>query len=155
MRIYVIGPVSGHDDLNAPAFEHARTALFEAGYMPLIPHDFVSADADWLAAMKRSLETLAKADAIALLEGWQTSNGARIEWNIARSLGIEIATVDEWLFRSEDIAEIAARIAERKHCPQCHRILPLSLLAASLKSADGRQVYCRSCMSEYAQDRRA
>jgi hypothetical protein len=104
--------------------------------------------------MKRSLETLAKADGIACLDGWQDSRGACVEWNIAHAIGMEIASVGEWCAESANVAEIAARIAERKHCACCHRILPLALFDASLKNADGKQAWCRQCMSEYAQGRR-
>ena len=154
MRIYVIGPVTGFDDLNLPAFETAREELYEAGYSPLIPHDFVAADADWQMAMRRSLETMMKADGIAYLDGWQQSHGANLEWKIARALGIAIAPVERWCKASEHIDEESERQKEQKLCPNCERILPVNLFDSSAKNADGMQAYCRDCMVDYKQSRR-
>lgn len=149
MRIYVIGPVSGVEELNAPAFEGARARLAEAGYVPLVPHDFVSADADWQRAMRISLETIAKADGIALLDGWRDSRGARIEERIARELGIEAATVGSWCDRRDRIGEMEEDARRRRYCPRCDRILPVGLFASSAGNPSGRQGYCRECMDDY------
>ena len=154
MRIYVIGPVSGFDDLNLPAFEEARRKLREAGYIPLIPHDFISADADWQKAMRISLETLAKSDGIGYLEGWQNSHGARIEWKIARALGIEIAAVDSWCAASSHMSAMYERIRKRKLCPRCKRILPVTLFDRMTGNVQELQGYCRDCMVDYKRERR-
>lgn len=153
MRIYVIGPVTGFDDLNLPAFEKARMALREAGFIPLIPHDFVSEDADWQQAMRRSVETLAKADGIAYIDGWQNSRGARIEWRLAHDLGIEIASVESWCACGNRKISLSRRARQRKYCPRCNHILPVDLFDNSSKNADERQGYCRECMVEYKQNR--
>ena len=155
MRIYIIGPVSGFDDLNLPAFEKACDELCAAGYAPLMPHDFVAADADWQKAMRRSIETLAKADGVACLDGWQQSRGARIEGRLAKALGIEVASVDTWCKAGEHIEEMCEKQKERKQCGYCKRILPVSLFNSSAKNADGMQAYCRDCMAEYKQNRQS
>lgn len=154
LRIYVIGPVTGFDDLNVTAFENARRKLREAGFMPLIPHDFVSEDADWQQAMRRSVETLAKADGIAYIDGWQKSKGARIEWRLAHSLGIEIASVDSWCACESKKIAVMNRIRKRKFCPRCKHVLPVELFDSSSSSSDEQQGYCRECMVEYKQERR-
>lgn len=149
MRIYVIGPVSGHDDLNVPAFEHARKALRESGFVPLVPHDFVPDGADWQAAMRRSLETLVKADGVAYLEGWQKSHGARLEWKVARALGIEVAAVENWCSIGSRRAGLTIQQKKRKKCPHCMRVLPSALFDDATGKADGLQGYCRDCMADY------
>lgn len=154
MRIYVIGPVTGIDDLNVPAFENARIMLRESGFAPLIPHDFVSEDADWQQAMRRSIETLVKADGLAYLDGWQKSKGARIEMRIARSIGMEIAAVESWCACGSKKLSIGKRMRQRKFCPRCKHILPVELFDSSLTSNDELQGYCRECMSEYKAERR-
>ena len=154
MRIYIIGPVSGFDDLNMPAFEYAYKKLYEAGYKPLIPHDFISKDADWQKAMRRSIETMMKVDGIALLDGWRNSHGANLEWKLARALGIEIATVDSWCATSGHISEIAERLKDRELCPRCKRLLPLNLFDKAETKPKGFQAYCRDCMRDYKRNRR-
>jgi hypothetical protein len=153
MKIYVIGPVTGHDDLNVPAFEKARLMLSEAGYRPLIPHDFVAEDADWQQAMRRSIETLAKADGVAYLDGWQKSRGARIEWKLARDLGIEVAAVENWCACGSRRIGIGRRMRQRKYCARCNHILPVELFDNSSEKAGGLQSWCRDCMAEYKHER--
>lgn len=153
MKIYVIGPVTGHDDLNVPAFEKARLMLSEAGYRPLIPHDFVAEDADWQQAMRRSIETLVKADGVAYLDGWQKSRGARIEVELARSLGIDVAAVENWCAYSNRRLGIGKCMRRRKYCPKCNHILPVELFDISSEKADKRQGWCRECMAEYKHER--
>lgn len=101
MRIYVCGPVSDVPRLNRPAFERAAYKLEAAGHTPIVPHWFVPPDAEWQAAMRRSIETLVKCDAVALLDGWQESKGARIECRLAKELGMQAATVDLWCGKNE------------------------------------------------------
>ena len=155
MKIYVIGPVTGHDDLNVPAFESARIMLLESGYRPLIPHDFVAEDADWQQAMRRSIETLAKADGVAYLDGWQKSRGARIEYGLARDLGIEIAAVENWCACSNRRIGIKKRMRQRKYCPKCNHILPVELFDGSSDKPDKHQGWCRECMSTYKHERQS
>ncbi|MBQ9000233.1 MAG: DUF4406 domain-containing protein [Eggerthellaceae bacterium] len=152
MRIYVIGPVSGFDDLNLPAFDAARKALALADFQAMIPHDFIPSDATWQQAMRRSLETLVKADGIACLPGWSDSNGARLEVEIAQSLGMPTLEVGDWL--EPHIARNRERLAKTtKLCPRCQRVIPLLLFDKSASSGDGRQSYCRDCMRGHKKSR--
>lgn len=154
MRIYVIGPITGFDDLNLPAFEAARDALRASGYIVLIPHDFIPADATWQQAMRRSLETLAKADGVACLPGWSKSNGARVEVETAQSIGIPVMSAGDWLHPQYALKNITLG-KEVKLCPRCKREIPLLMFGKSAVSGDGRQSYCLDCMNGYAQERRS
>lgn len=58
MRLYVIGPVSGHEGDNREAFERARRRLEAAGHKAVIPHDLVPADTGWQAAMSKSIREM-------------------------------------------------------------------------------------------------
>lgn len=154
MRIYVIGPITGFDDLNLPAFEEARRMLRSAGYVPLIPHDFVSETADWQKAMRISLETIAKADGIAYLEGWQKSYGARLEYGIASNLGIEVASVASWCAASSRRASVAERMRRRKLCLHCRRILPLAFFEQPSDSSEEHRNHCRDCAAKLQREGR-
>lgn len=50
MRIYIIGPMTGVEDLNRPAFDAARARLSDAGYVPDIPHLHTVRDDSWMRA---------------------------------------------------------------------------------------------------------
>lgn len=89
MRVYISGPVTGVPELNLPAFERAAGLASSLGKTPLVPHWFVPAGASWEDAMRRCVETLAKADELWALPGWRDSRGARIEVALAKELGIE------------------------------------------------------------------
>lgn len=101
--VYVSGPVTGARDGNRPAFERAARELSAAGYRARIPHDDVDPGTPWVAAMRTTLMAiLAQADGLALLPGWKLSRGACLEERVARSLGMPVMTVDEWLHCDDD-----------------------------------------------------
>lgn len=100
--VYVSGPVTGMRDGNRPAFEEAAHALRASGCIARIPHDDVDPGTPWTPAMKLTLMAiLAQADGLALLPGWKLSRGARLEEHLARSLGMPVMTVAEWLHHDE------------------------------------------------------
>lgn len=113
--LYVIGPVTGIADDNRPAFEAARKRLHDAGYMPVgIPHDSIEPGTPWEQAMRMSLCNMLmymdrfdekaddlvfdsfEFDGVAMLDGWEKSDGATMEHMIAESVGMPCRTVDEW-----------------------------------------------------------
>ncbi|WP_322080153.1 DUF4406 domain-containing protein [Burkholderia cenocepacia] len=99
MKIYVAGPMTGHPHLNFPAF-HAEAARLRAlGYEVVNPAE-LNADpsAGWLECMRVDIKHLVDCDAIAMLEGWQNSRGAQLEYTIALTLG-------HMVFRAVDIID--------------------------------------------------
>ena len=88
--IYISGPMTGIDNLNRDMFDEAESLLLECGENPINPHNFPKQETydDYLMI---DLEMIAMAaDAIALLPGWEKSNGAKKELAAAISLGLEI-----------------------------------------------------------------
>ena len=54
----------------------------------------------WPAAMRTTLMAiLAQADGLAMLDGWERSEGAQLEANVARSLMMPVKTVSQWAAR--------------------------------------------------------
>lgn len=97
MRIYVSGPMTGHTNLNKPAFDQAAQHLRSRGYGVVSPHDVPqSVEGDTVTATERGawLQTdilrMASCDAIYLLDGWYDSVGANIELFIAQLVGLQI-----------------------------------------------------------------
>ncbi len=90
-RIYVAGPMTGHKDLNFPAFHAAAAALRAQGHHVENPAE-INADpnAQWLDCMRMDIARLVTCDAVCMLPGWEASRGARLEHTIAAGLGLEV-----------------------------------------------------------------
>lgn len=103
-RLYISGPVTGIENNNVQAFWSAERDLDSAGYFARTPHQYVRAIAGHEEAMLYSIHTLTSPtlgtpvfDGLALLDGWEQSNGARLEKAVADACGIPCKTVEEWL----------------------------------------------------------
>ena len=111
-RLYTIGPVTGIEDRNKPAFEAAQKELEAAGYFAKTPLDFIPADASHEQAMLLSINEMCTPNGldfalyghvspfyqgVATLPGWEQSVGARFEVSVASYCGIPVKTVDEWI----------------------------------------------------------
>ncbi len=112
MNIYVIGPVTGKPNDNREEFERVREELWKniANNAVMIPHDFAGSGSTWQQAMCQSILAMmqwwsyelcptitSRGFAIAMLDGWEESRGARIEHDLAEALGIECRPWREWL----------------------------------------------------------
>lgn len=108
-RLYLAGPMTGIADFNYPAFEEARARLTDAGFDVLCPtdngaeHEVGAMPWDWY--MREALKQVVAADALAVLPGSALSRGAMLEIHIARSLGMDVRAVDEWLATPTDSEE--------------------------------------------------
>lgn len=98
MRIYVSGPMTGHPELNYPAFHAAAHALTRAGHDVINPARWgVIPGWDWRDYMRHAVRDVADAQALAMLPGWTDSRGARLERRIARGLGLPVHPLTHWL----------------------------------------------------------
>lgn len=89
MKIYIAGPMTGHADLNFPAFHEVARRLREEGHTVVNPAEINPAlDADWTECMRADIRELVACDAIFLLPGWEKSRGASLEAHIAKALGM-------------------------------------------------------------------
>lgn len=111
--LYISGPVTGIKDDNRLAFSWAQNRLMDAGYEPFIPHEIVEPGDSHETAMLLCVNELTERtqkrgtrhpvpafDGLALLPGWEQSDGARLEKAVAEACGIPCKTVDEWLEES-------------------------------------------------------
>ena len=110
-RVYLSGPVSNVPDYNRAAFDRAARALHDAGAHVYNPTSITAAAVDqgWShkACMARCLHELCECvqevgrhprpfyDAIALLPGWRDSEGARVEWTVAKAMGMQVFELGE------------------------------------------------------------
>lgn len=89
--IYLAGPMSGHKDMNFPAFFEAEGILEAEGYEVVNPARInPDPNADWLECMRADIKHLVDCDGVYMLDGWYKSRGAAIEHFIAVSLGLQV-----------------------------------------------------------------
>lgn len=98
MRVYISGPMTGLPELNFPAFNAAAAALREAGFEVVNPAE-INPDGrkTWAQCMRADIRELCTCDALALLQGWEGSQGAHLELQLAHRLGMTIAPVEKLL----------------------------------------------------------
>lgn len=107
MRVYLSGPMSGLPEFNFPAFATAAARLRGAGYEVVSPAEIVAGPPPspsageseqkrfYNACMRADLKAMLDCDAIALMRGWENSNGAHIELHVAQRVGLQVLFVDE------------------------------------------------------------
>jgi hypothetical protein len=95
--IMVSGPMTGIPDLNYPLFNAVAQRLRNIGCTVENPAENNPAmdDPEWSDWMRLSLTQLMRCDAVMMLPGWWRSKGARIEWAVAKLLGIPVFGVLE------------------------------------------------------------
>lgn len=91
-KIYISGPISGLPlETVCNNFTNAEVELLEQGYEPVNPfNNGLPTTATWEEHMRADLKLLLDCDAIYMLEGWEKSRGARIEYALAVDLKMDI-----------------------------------------------------------------
>lgn len=98
LRIYIAGPMSGHPDLNFPAFHAVAATLRSFGHHVVNPAEInANTGADWLTCMRADIKQLVDCNAICMLPGWEHSRGATLEREIAFGLGMAVYQMPEGL----------------------------------------------------------
>ncbi len=99
MRIYVAGPMTGLPEFNIPAFNAAAAQLRALGHKVENPADNAAGGTAKPHAwyLRAALRQLLLCDGVALLPGWEASVGARLEVNVAASIGCRVCTLSDWL----------------------------------------------------------
>lgn len=89
---YIAGPMTGYPEFNYPAFAAAAEELRAQGRTVISPAELHPADPSvaWDWYLRRDLAELVKCSHIYLLNGWQNSKGANLEYSVALTLGMTI-----------------------------------------------------------------
>lgn len=89
-KIYLSGAITS-DIYHSKKFLAAEVLLGCQGYEVVNPlkllHDN---DKTWSSYMKEDIQAMMSCDCIYMIKGWERSKGARIEFNLALELGIEV-----------------------------------------------------------------
>lgn len=87
MKVYISGKITGLTrDIYLTKFANAEKKLKDMGYEVINPvalNDMLPVDTTWQQYMDVSLVLLKMCDAIYLLDGWEDSPGARVEYTFA------------------------------------------------------------------------
>lgn len=103
--IYLSGPMTGKPDDNFPAFNEMARKLRLLGFPVLNPADFghgppgprtaEEVHDHWVACLTRDLPLVASADVLVLLEGWEESRGACLEFDAALAFKLPAVQVGQ------------------------------------------------------------
>ena len=96
MKIYISGRISGRPLAQVrEEFEQAEIKLRRFGFLPINPmNNGLPADAAWEDHMGRDIAMLLRCQAIYMLPGWPRSEGATLEYLIARQRRMRIFTAE-------------------------------------------------------------
>lgn len=98
MKIYIAGPMTGLPDYNYPLFDAAAIKLRAEEYEVECPSENdLPTGKEWHEYLRHAIKRLVDCDAVATLNGWEHSKGARLEVLIAERLGIPVKPLVEWL----------------------------------------------------------
>jgi hypothetical protein len=109
MLVYVAGPYRGDIDANIAAARRAAIKLWEAGFVGICPH-LNTAHFEVDCSVREDtylwggIEILTRCDAIVMLPGWEESQGARGEYDVAKRIGLPISVYPE-LPRSREMTD--------------------------------------------------
>lgn len=88
MKVYISGKITGDTDYKQK-FDRAAEFLCNIGHEAINP-TVIDAQLTYDEYMRIDLAMLSVCDAIYLLDGWEDSNGANIEYNAAKQKGLRV-----------------------------------------------------------------
>lgn len=97
MKVYISGPITGIDNFQ-DNFTQAETLLRYRGYdtcNPVKENSKFPAGTVWRTYIGESLRLLCECEAICMLEGWERSEGAKLEYLVATHLGMKVMEVNK------------------------------------------------------------
>lgn len=93
--VYLSGPMTGLPQFNFPAFHAEAARLRDMGLDVVNPAELnPDTSMPWNLCMRADIRALCDCDAIALMPGWQHSEGAALELHNAKRMGMYVAYID-------------------------------------------------------------
>jgi hypothetical protein len=123
LTVYVAGPMRGYPFYNFPAFDAAKQMLERLGMRVVSPADHdrelgfnPTADMDVSKHPEKNvldigevllwdLQQVKECDMLFMLNGWDKSQGARLEHDLGRALG------KDFMFETEGVAQLLAEFS--------------------------------------------
>jgi hypothetical protein len=97
--LYISGAISNAPDLNRTKFANATKQLRGLGYIVINPHEIcegIPAE-EWAKGMRICIKKLMDADVLILLDDWQQSRGAQIEFTISKQLNYKTIALETFI----------------------------------------------------------
>lgn len=94
---YISGPMTDYVDHNFPAFFEAERRLLEHFALVVNPARLNGHEVDWHTCMRNDIKALCDCQILVLLPGWEHSQGAHLELQVAHRLGLLIVTYKDLL----------------------------------------------------------
>ena len=97
MKIYLSGPMTGHENLNYPAFHSAAERLRSLGHEVFNPAETFggATDRTWAEYMREDIAAVLSVEAVVVLDGWEHSRGATLEVAVARAIDVPVWNIAE------------------------------------------------------------
>lgn len=91
MKVYISGAITGVKDYKKK-FEESEKILTEKGYEVINPTKVIQENScfSYIDYICFTLKLLEKCDCMCMLDNWEESTGAKVEFFIANKLGIKI-----------------------------------------------------------------
>jgi hypothetical protein len=104
MRAQLVGPMHGIPGYNYPAFNEATSVLRGLGYEVFNPAETAGGDTERPVSyyMRASLGALLRAERVVTLPGWQYSDNARLEVQIALALDLPVVPLSMTVCDTDD-----------------------------------------------------
>lgn len=150
--LYVIGPVTGQEDLNRKAFEDAKEKLERVGYDVTIPHDIIPPNASRESALRLSIQAMLRCGGVAMLNDWEASEGAKLEHDVAIVCGIAVyyvLTWETWTKSAQSLAHGSSNCIEDDNSPvDTENLPPNEVLGALTRRMDEMNVLLRAMFTQ-------
>ena len=91
-KVYIAGPMTGKPGYNFPAFYRLSAEWEERGWAVMNPANSFNRSMKLTHPeyLRAALHLILQVDALALMVGWEDSEGAKLEAAVARILGLPI-----------------------------------------------------------------
>lgn len=91
-RVYISGPISGHNlEERRASFKKIQNLLEAQDYQPINPmENGLPAEATTHEHMKRDIELLMTCDMIYMMRRWTHSKGCKVEFDVAAAIGLPV-----------------------------------------------------------------
>jgi hypothetical protein len=95
--VYLSGPMSGLPDYNRPAFDRAAASLRAKGYRVWSPAEAFDRNVLMPRShyMRVDIKALLDCTTVMMLPKWETSKGARLEFEIAKELELPVLLLSD------------------------------------------------------------